>query len=72
MSYDYRLIIIAEKKEVYDRFPTPLINRLEKHVVDTSTVLNERQKKVLSVFKGWIEKFNSVVGYEYVLIIIAR
>ena len=54
----YRLILIAEKDVVYDRFPTPLINRLEKHIVDTSTVLNERQKKVLNKLKKWIEKFN--------------
>ncbi len=65
-----RLIIIAEKKEVYDRFPTPLINRLEKHIVDTSTVLNERQKKVLILIKRWIEEFNSVPNYEYVEIAI--
>ena len=69
ICYAYRLIIIAEKKEVYDRFPTPLINRLEKHIVDTSTVLNERQNKVLVVFKRWIEKFNDVPNYEYVCIV---
>ena len=28
---DFRLILVAEDKDVYSRFPIPLINRLEKH-----------------------------------------
>ena len=57
----FRLIVIAEKKTVYDKFPLPLINRLEKHIVDTSTVLNERQKSVLqNKLMRWIEQFSSL------------
>ena len=54
----FRLILIAEKKVVYSRFPTPLINRLEKHIVDTSTVLNNVQMEILNLLKSWIENFN--------------
>lgn len=38
----FRLIIIAEKSAVYDskRFPIPLLNRLEKHFLNSSTMLN--------------------------------
>ena len=28
---DFRLVLVAEDKDVYSRFPIPLINRLEKH-----------------------------------------
>jgi len=55
-----RLIMIAEKKTVYKKFPTPLINRLEKHFVLTSSVLTERQLDVLHLFQEWIHQFSSV------------
>ena len=55
-----RLIVIAEKKTVYEKFPTPLINRLEKHFVLTSSVLTEEQQDVLHQFQEWIQQFASV------------
>ena len=61
-----RLILIAEKEVVYDRFPTPLINRLEKHIVDTSTILSKRQERVFQILKKWIDDFNCVENHEYV------
>lgn len=59
INYDcfIRLILIAEKDTVYEKFPTPLINRLEKHFVLTSSVLEDWQEKVLNEFEEWIEKF---------------
>ena len=54
------LIVIAEKKTVYEKFPTPLINRLEKHFVLTSAVLTEGQLDVLDHFQEWIHQFSSV------------
>ncbi len=54
----HRLILIAEKDTVYDKFPTPLINRLEKHFVLTSSILEYWQSKVLSVFEIWIQNFS--------------
>ena len=57
-----RLIVIAEKKTVYEMFPTPLINRLEKHFVLTSSVLTEWQLDVLHHFQNWIHQFSRVTG----------
>ena len=53
----YRLILIAERKTVYDKFPTPLINRLEKHFVLTSSILEDWQVEVLHIFEKWISEF---------------
>ncbi|XP_062573652.1 E3 ubiquitin-protein ligase rnf213-alpha-like, partial [Saccostrea cucullata] len=36
---DFRLIVVAEKDTVYRQFPIPLINRLEKHFLNISTLL---------------------------------
>ena len=55
-----RLILIAEKTTVYEKFPTPLINRLEKHFVLTSSVLEEWQSEVLGWLQEWVEKFSHV------------
>lgn len=46
----FRLIIIAEKGAVYDskRFPIPLLNRLEKHFLNSSTMLNKYIKKIIT------------------------
>ena len=53
----YRLILIAEKDTVYQKFPTPLINRLEKHFVLTSSVLEDWQSELLKGFERWISQF---------------
>ena len=61
MTYQFslfpRLILIAEKDTVYLKFPTPLINRLEKHFVLTSSVLEDWQKDLLEQFEVWISHF---------------
>ena len=49
--------MIAEKDKVYEEFPTPLINRLEKHFVLTSSVLEAWQEEVLNEFEAWISHF---------------
>uniref|UniRef100_A0A480YR07 E3 ubiquitin-protein ligase RNF213 n=1 Tax=Sus scrofa TaxID=9823 RepID=A0A480YR07_PIG len=54
---DFRLIVIEEKDVVYQRFPIPLINRLEKHYLDIHTVLERWQKAVVEDLKGWVEGF---------------
>ena len=58
-----RLILIAERHTVDEKFPTPLINRLEKHFVLTSSVLKEWQLDVLDTFLDWIKQF-SVIRYD--------
>ena len=55
-----RLILIAEKSTVYRKFPTPLINRLEKHFVLSETVLLEWQVKVLERLIDWVDKFSKI------------
>ena len=54
----HRLILIAEKSTVYEKFPTPLINRLEKHFVLTSSILEDWQETILRKFQEWIAKFS--------------
>ena len=58
----YRLILIAEKSTVYEKFPTPLINRLEKHFVLTETVLQEEwQQEVHQRLNDWVEQFCNII-----------
>jgi len=37
----FRLVLIAEDLDVYEKFPIPLINRLEKHYLGMETILTE-------------------------------
>lgn len=55
-----RLIVIAEKDVVYNRFPIPLINRMEKHFLVMSSGFSEGQKKVTEELKAWVEEFAHV------------
>ena len=57
---NFRLIVIAEKAAVYDskRFPIPLINRLEKHFLNASTMLNARQLELVNEIEKWIKIFS--------------
>uniref|UniRef100_A0A1X7TWB5 RZ-type domain-containing protein n=1 Tax=Amphimedon queenslandica TaxID=400682 RepID=A0A1X7TWB5_AMPQE len=57
---NFKLILIAEKATVYKKFPTPLINRLEKHFVLSETVLLDWQKDVLANLCKWIEEFSDI------------
>ena len=54
------MILIAEKTTVYEEFPTPLINRLEKHFVLYSSVLEQWQTEVLDDLGDWIKAFSDV------------
>uniref|UniRef100_A0A673V8K9 E3 ubiquitin-protein ligase RNF213 n=1 Tax=Suricata suricatta TaxID=37032 RepID=A0A673V8K9_SURSU len=57
---DFRLVVIEEKDVVYEHFPTPLINRLEKHYLDISTVLETWQKSIVQELKAWAQRFVDV------------
>lgn len=50
---------------MYERFPTPLVNRLEKHVVNASSVLEEWQSEVLRKLESWMKEFSCVSGPDY-------
>ena len=60
MNKTCRLILIAEKLKVYQQFPIPLINRMEKHLVYTENVLSTDQKRLASKLSDWTEKFSKV------------
>ena len=59
-----RLIVVAEKDVVYQRFPIPLINRLEKHLLVMSTGLTERQARLVEELHNWVGLF-SEANHEY-------
>ncbi|XP_047673206.1 E3 ubiquitin-protein ligase rnf213-beta isoform X2 [Tachysurus fulvidraco] len=55
---DFRLVVIEDQETVYDKFPIPLKNRLEKHIVDRSTDLTPWQQRVLKKLKNWVNEFS--------------
>ena len=57
-----RLILIAEKMKVYQQFPIPLINRMEKHFVFTENVLTRAQIQISTEISDWISKFSKVAA----------
>ena len=60
LSSVFRLIVIAEKDVVYNEYPIPLINRLEKHLLVTSTSLTATQKEAVKKVKNWVNAFAKV------------
>ncbi|XP_069729030.1 E3 ubiquitin-protein ligase RNF213 [Phaenicophaeus curvirostris] len=61
----FRLIVIEEKDVVYEHFPIPLINRLEKHYLDISTVLDKGQREIVEELKKWVHEFTAANTEEY-------
>ena len=55
-----RLIMIAERDDVYSKFPIPLINRLEKHYLVTSQSLSSEQRAVVDRIHDWVTRFSLV------------
>lgn len=55
---NFRLVVVEDQKKVYEYFPVPLINRLEKHRVDRSTDLEPWQHRVLHKLKEWVKEFS--------------
>jgi hypothetical protein len=55
MNFNFRLIVVAEKETVYKQFPIPLINRLEKHCLSSSTLLTEGQECLADMLKNWMK-----------------
>ncbi|XP_072229611.1 E3 ubiquitin-protein ligase rnf213-beta isoform X2 [Leuresthes tenuis] len=54
---NFRLVVVEDQKKVYEHFPVPLINRLEKHRVDRSTDLESWQHRVLDKLEDWVKGF---------------
>ena len=57
---EFKLIVIAEKDTVYNTFPTPLINRLEKHLLTMPMVLSEEEVKISGKLAKWAKGFSNV------------
>ncbi|KAM9245412.1 E3 ubiquitin-protein ligase rnf213-alpha-like [Leptosomus discolor] len=57
---EFRLIVIEEKNIVYNQFPTPLLNRLEKHCLDMNTILNWQQQQLKQDLQTWARLFVSI------------
>ncbi|XP_047183572.1 E3 ubiquitin-protein ligase rnf213-beta isoform X2 [Scophthalmus maximus] len=55
---NFRLVVVEDQKKVYEHFPVPLINRLEKHRLDRSTDLEPWQHRVLQKLKEWVKEFS--------------
>ncbi|XP_008435734.1 E3 ubiquitin-protein ligase rnf213-beta [Poecilia reticulata] len=55
---NFRLVVVEDQKKVYEHFPVPLINRLEKHRVDRSTDLKAWQHRVLNKLREWVKAFS--------------
>ena len=63
---DFRLIVIADKNTVFDRFPPPLINRLEKHNLTFSTILKDDiiVKNIIDTLSKWVQDFVTINNNE--------
>ncbi|NWZ10455.1 RN213 ligase, partial [Agelaius phoeniceus] len=62
---EFRLIVIEEKEVVYKHFPIPLINRLEKHYLDISTMLDKGQREAVQQLERWVQEFTAVNTEDY-------
>ena len=60
VAKNFRLIVIEDRNVVYNEFPIPLINRLEKHTFTTSSILQPDQKKNEEQLHNWATAFSSM------------
>ena len=63
---DFRLILVAEQTDVYDKFPIPLINRMEKHFLAMESVLSPEQQVIVDRVNEWAKQFASVDAQQHV------
>lgn len=54
---EFRLIVIEEKRTVYEQFPTPLLNRLEKHCLEMSNILPDHAQEMKNELEDWLNLF---------------
>ena len=59
---DFKLILIAEDTEVYQKFPIPLINRMEKHFLGMETMLGSDQGALVSQILGDCNNMTKIRG----------
>ena len=56
----FKLIVIADKDMVYQSYPIPLINRLEKHFLVTSTSMTDKERHLTHELKLWAHQYATV------------
>ena len=64
---NFKLIVVADTETVRERFPTPLINRLEKHFLVMSTVLTEVGVVISKHLLNWANDFATLdkhIGFQ--------
>ncbi|XP_034426662.1 E3 ubiquitin-protein ligase rnf213-beta-like [Hippoglossus hippoglossus] len=64
---NFRLVVVEDQKKVYEFFPVPLINRLEKHRLDRSTDLEPWQHRALHKLKEWVKAFSGEATEDFML-----
>ncbi|XP_058476821.1 E3 ubiquitin-protein ligase rnf213-beta isoform X2 [Solea solea] len=64
---NFRLVVVEDQKKVYEQFPVPLINRLEKHRLDRSTDLEPWQRRVLHKLREWVKEFSGEATEDFML-----
>ncbi|XP_077980164.1 E3 ubiquitin-protein ligase rnf213-alpha-like [Glandiceps talaboti] len=57
---EFRLIVVADKEVVYERFPIPLINRLEKHFLAMTTMLTHDELQIVHDLDDWVQHFATI------------
>ena len=60
MHENFRLILVAEDKDVYNKFPIPLINRLEKHYLGMETIMDSKYHSNVERLRKWVIDFSEV------------
>lgn len=55
---DFRLVVIAEIEDA-KKFPIPLLNRLEKHCLNYTTLITDEEKEAMKVIEIWVTNFTS-------------
>ena len=51
--------MVAEKQVVYNKFPIPLINRLEKHFLTLNNIMSGDQLDMAQALEKWAKEFVS-------------
>jgi len=59
--------VVAEKEIVYNKFPIPLINRLEKHFLSLKTMLTPSQLELADKLQDWAQLFCEVKVARYLM-----
>ena len=60
VNKNFRLILVAERDVVYEKFPIPLINRMEKHFLAMESVLSPDQQIVVQRVSAWATQFAEI------------